>query len=161
MTMSVFDTISTAANDAAAAAGAGIHAAQDAVVVCKDGVVRKRGECGPGNEPEGSSSSSSSSSLVPILLIGGVVAAALYFGTRKAKPNGRAKKNAKTLDSRTFDPLGVGRQQTPGRCPYCGDDSDWHSDGRGTIYCGCRLCPECGELDELDGHGAGCSLEDE
>lgn len=78
--MSLLDSISNAASAAAAAAGSAVHSAP---VVCKDGTLHKRGECGPGNEPgEDSSSSGSNSMVVPIVLLGGLVAAAIYFGRK-------------------------------------------------------------------------------
>ena len=41
-----------------------------------------------------------------------------------------------------------------GACPECGDEWDWHSDGRGSVLCGCQACCDCGEV---WGHSAGCS----
>jgi hypothetical protein len=49
--------------------------------------------------------------------------------------------------------VGVGRVVIPGRCDVCGYDDDWHADGRDVVYCGCSVCPECGDF---DGHLVGC-----
>lgn len=46
------------------------------------------------------------------------------------------------------------RTVTPGACGICGSDDDWDCDGRGTIYCSCQCCAECGTF---DGHTQGCS----
>lgn len=46
------------------------------------------------------------------------------------------------------------RTVTPGRCFNCGFSEDWDCDGRGTIYCSCQTCPECGMF---DGHEIGCA----
>lgn len=46
------------------------------------------------------------------------------------------------------------RKVTPGACNECGFDDGWHCDGRGTVYCDCQCCAECGEF---DGHAAGCA----
>ncbi len=43
---------------------------------------------------------------------------------------------------------------TPGECFSCGCSEDWECDGRGTIYCSCQCCGECGAF---DGHNAGCT----
>jgi hypothetical protein len=45
------------------------------------------------------------------------------------------------------------RTLTPGACSECGATDDWSCDGRGTVYCSCQCCSECGEF---DGHNAGC-----
>lgn len=45
------------------------------------------------------------------------------------------------------------RNVTPGKCFTCGSTDEWDCDGRGTIYCSCDACPECGML---DGHEIGC-----
>lgn len=45
------------------------------------------------------------------------------------------------------------RTVTPGKCSCCGSDDDWDCDGRGTVYCGCQTCCECGMF---DGHEIGC-----
>lgn len=51
------------------------------------------------------------------------------------------------------------RTVTPGKCSFCGDDSDWECDGYGTVFCGCQRCPECYTF---DGHSPRCSaIEDE
>ena len=50
------------------------------------------------------------------------------------------------------------RTVTPGKCNGCGYDSDWECDGRGTIYCSCDCCSECGEH---DGHARGCTIAEE
>jgi hypothetical protein len=50
------------------------------------------------------------------------------------------------------------RKVTPGKCSCCGCDDGWDCDGRGTVYCDCQVCPDCGTF---DGHAAGCqSLKD-
>ncbi len=48
------------------------------------------------------------------------------------------------------------RHITPGKCFNCGESEDWECDGRGTVYCSCQTCPECGEF---DGHSYACSDE--
>jgi len=48
------------------------------------------------------------------------------------------------------------RTVTPGACIVCGSDDDWDCDGRGTIYCGCLVCPDCG----VYGHEIGCFQAD-
>ena len=40
------------------------------------------------------------------------------------------------------------RSVTPGPCDYCGYDNGYTADGSGTVFCDCRVCPECGEFDE-------------
>lgn len=58
------------------------------------------------------------------------------------------------------------RTVVPGECRECGSDDDvplravrWQWDGRGTIYCGCQTCPDCGCW---DGHYPECAeLRDE
>lgn len=50
------------------------------------------------------------------------------------------------------------RKITPGKCSECGFDDDWSCDGRGTVYCGCEVCPECAGF---DGHYADCIEEGE
>lgn len=52
-----------------------------------------------------------------------------------------------------FSPMG--RRIVPGRCVVCGYSDDWECDGRGTIFCSCQCCPQCGEH---DGHTGGCEL---
>lgn len=47
------------------------------------------------------------------------------------------------------------RKVTPGKCFECGFDDCWNVDGRGTIYCDCQKCVECGT--ELGGHSPGCT----
>jgi hypothetical protein len=47
------------------------------------------------------------------------------------------------------------RTVTPGPCAYCGFDSDYEVDGRGTVYCSCMTCPECAQF---DGHNPGCEI---
>lgn len=46
------------------------------------------------------------------------------------------------------------RNVTPGKCAACGCDDDWDVDGRGTVFCSCQRCAECGEF---DGHSAECA----
>lgn len=41
-------------------------------------------------------------------------------------------------------------------CSECGFDDDWHENGRGDLFCGCQVCPECHEMDP-GWHAAGCS----
>ncbi len=45
------------------------------------------------------------------------------------------------------------RTATPGECMECGFDTDWNVDGRGTIFCDCQRCGDCGEF---DGHRGDC-----
>lgn len=47
----------------------------------------------------------------------------------------------------------MGRRITPGRCLECGERDGWDIDGRGTIFCECQTCPQCGEH---DGHAGEC-----
>lgn len=47
------------------------------------------------------------------------------------------------------------RTITPGPCDCCGSDCDWDCDGRGTVYCSCQCCPECGGW---DGHDPSCPV---
>lgn len=41
----------------------------------------------------------------------------------------------------------------PGTCFLCGSTDTWDCDGRGTVYCECQTCAECGDF---DGHAAHC-----
>lgn len=81
--MSLLDDISAGTSAAAAAAGAGVQAATNAVVTCKDGSVRQVGQCGEGNNP--GDPESSKASVLPLLLIG--VVAAVVLLPRVAKAN--------------------------------------------------------------------------
>lgn len=45
------------------------------------------------------------------------------------------------------------RKVTPGRCSDCGEKDGWDCDGRGTVFCDCQVCAQCGEF---DGHGRDC-----
>lgn len=56
----------------------------------------------------------------------------------------------------TINPLGF-REVTPGKCMNCGFDDGWDADGRGTVYCECMTCPECGQF---DGHNPGCAEQE-
>lgn len=46
------------------------------------------------------------------------------------------------------------RTVTPGTCSQCGFDNEWSCNGRGTVYCACQVCVDCGEF---DGHRSGCN----
>ncbi len=50
------------------------------------------------------------------------------------------------------------RTVTPGMCECCGSTEDWDCDGRGTVFCECQRCPECGGW---DGHDSGCPILEE
>ena len=50
------------------------------------------------------------------------------------------------------------RTVTPGKCSECGSDDEWDCDGRGTVYCSCQTCSECGMF---DGHEIGCKVAQE
>lgn len=47
------------------------------------------------------------------------------------------------------------RTVTPGPCYECGCDCDWDCDGRGTIFCSCQCCADCGCF---DGHETDCPV---
>jgi hypothetical protein len=50
------------------------------------------------------------------------------------------------------------RTVTPGACMLCGDNGAWDCDGRGTVYCACQRCAECGEF---EGHTFECTLTED
>lgn len=49
------------------------------------------------------------------------------------------------------------RTVTPGPCSACGYSDGWDCDGRGSIFCDCQRCPDCGEV---DGHSQDCATNE-